>query len=275
MPSVFLIQVASGACLALALCGVHRMAWRYLRLMGIVCFALFLLAGMLLVRDLGNQVLRLPMRAGPLLAAALVFAVVWLVVNAMQGGRIRPAQRVWMALAGGVGLAASIGLTLRADPQVAPIVASLSGSWARPATTGASIGLGAMLLGSLTAAMLLGHRYLTDTGMTILPLRQLTRVFIAAVIARAVWVGLALRPVWSDRSFFANVATDPNWMWLILAIRVLVGLVLAGVFAYMAWDCARLRSTQSATGILFFAMIPVFLGELSAQYLLRSAALAV
>ena len=47
------------------------------------------------------------------------------------------------------------------------------------------------------------------------------------------------------------------------------------VFAYMIWDCVRRRSTQSATGILYLTMVFVFIGELTAQYLLRWKGLAV
>jgi hypothetical protein len=35
----------------------------------------------------------------------------------------------------------------------------------------------------------------------------------------------------------------------------------------MAWQCVRLRSTQSATGILFFASVLVAIGELTSQQL--------
>jgi hypothetical protein len=48
------------------------------------------------------------------------------------------------------------------------------------------------------------------------------------------------------------------------------GLGLVGPFAlgWMAWESAKIRSTQSATGILYVAVIFCFLGELTSQLLL-------
>jgi hypothetical protein len=38
----------------------------------------------------------------------------------------------------------------------------------------------------------------------------------------------------------------------------------------MAWQTAKIRSTQSATGILYVVVILTFLGELVGQVLLRN-----
>ena len=50
-------------------------------------------------------------------------------------------------------------------------------------------------------------------------------------------------------------------------LRRAVGLLAVSLFAYMVWDCVKLRSTQSATGILYFASVFVYIGELSSQHL--------
>jgi len=42
-----------------------------------------------------------------------------------------------------------------------------------------------------------------------------------------------------------------------------VGLVAPLVLTWMAWQTARIRSTQSATGILYVVVIFCFLGELT------------
>lgn len=47
-----------------------------------------------------------------------------------------------------------------------------------------------------------------------------------------------------------------------------MGLVAVAVFAYMVTDCVRLRSTQSATGILYFASLFVYMGELAGLWLI-------
>ena len=41
-----------------------------------------------------------------------------------------------------------------------------------------------------------------------------------------------------------------------------MGFLAAGVATYMTWKTAQIRSTQSATGILYITMIFVLFGEL-------------
>ena len=55
--------------------------------------------------------------------------------------------------------------------------------------------------------------------------------------------------------------------------ETLVGLGVPAAFVYMAHDCIRRRSTQSATGILYVAGVLVFLGEMVALYLVRETGL--
>jgi hypothetical protein len=128
--------------------------------------------------------------------------------------------------------------------------------------------LGALLLGSATVAWLLGHRYLTATEMTIDPLRRAVQVVLGVLVARwifgaAVLAAACAAPAGDGAAAFMPISAE----WLMIAIRVGVGLILPSVFAWMAWDCVRLRSTQSATGILFFMSIFVVIGELTSQYL--------
>ncbi|NOT02510.1 MAG: hypothetical protein HOP29_18035 [Phycisphaerales bacterium] len=129
--------------------------------------------------------------------------------------------------------------------------------------------LGAMLLGSVTVAWLLGHAYLTATKMTITPLQSLVRWFALSVGLRGVYFVVCVTLFSTgalpgfDGPFFERIMGD----WLVLSLRVAVGLLAVGVFAYMVSDCVRLRSTQSATGILYFASVFVYIGELSSQFL--------
>jgi protein NrfD len=52
--------------------------------------------------------------------------------------------------------------------------------------------------------------------------------------------------------------------------RVLFGLVGPLVLAYLTWETAKIRSTQSATGILYVDFFTVIVGEVLAKYLLLS-----
>ena len=170
----------------------------------------------------------------------------------------RPATGRWIACVGGVaGVAASSLNVLRESGQAAfavsvlLVVGQVCSAW---------------LLGAITLAWLLGHAYLTATKMTIAPLRFFSRALSAAVVARIGFVAASLLIAWVAASEPSIWAALGRW-WLIAVLRFGVGLGLVAVMAYMVADCVRLRSTQSATGILYFASVMAYVGELSAQYL--------
>ena len=48
---------------------------------------------------------------------------------------------------------------------------------------------------------------------------------------------------------------------------MLFGLAGPAVLSYLTWETAKIRSTQSATGILYVVVILCFLGELTSQLL--------
>ena len=52
--------------------------------------------------------------------------------------------------------------------------------------------------------------------------------------------------------------------------RLLVGLVAPAVLALLARETAKIRATQSATGILYVDFFTVIVGEVLAKYLLLS-----
>lgn len=250
---VFLLQLASGCLLMLAISNVRLIAWRYLRLMGVVALAAAMLAGVLHVRESGWS-------GGPAVivpgAIGAVLTLAYLFVNAAQSDRVRGSQRAWAAAAG-IALFATAGrLTVEGTPGATTVAAALAG-----------LLQGAALIGAVTAGMLLGHRYLTETGMTIAPLRRFSTSIDVAIGLRAAWI---IAILWSSRVELAAAGQPREWLILLLAVRIGVGIVMAGIFAYMIRDCVRRRSTQSATGILYLTMVLVFLGELSSQYLWRA-----
>ncbi len=262
----FLAQYAAGCFLAIAASDIRRSGPRYLRLLAIVSTSIAVLAGALLFREAGAAGLTRG-DAGMLgLAAGAAMGIVWLFVNAAQFDSIRNSQRLWPALAGAACLVAAISMALDARPP-----GGETGVW--PAAAAAiSTTLAAALLGTATAAMLLGHRYLTDTGMPIDPLRWLTRIYVGVIVARGLWVLAASWPVWADGF---TPQDSPLYFWLALLVRIGVGIVAAGVFAWMVWDCVKRRATQSATALYYLSMLLVVIGEGAAQYLMRTEGLTV
>jgi hypothetical protein len=133
----------------------------------------------------------------------------------------------------------------------------------------------AALLGAVTLDMILGHFYLVIPGLSFAPLRRLTQ-------ALAVTLGLRIVvSVWTlARSWHAWAAEwnlDSNRFLLqygfFLTLRVLFGIVGPLVLVYLVWECVRIRSNQSATGILYVATAIVLIGEIASKYFLTTAAL--
>jgi len=120
---------------------------------------------------------------------------------------------------------------------------------------------GGLLLGVTAAAMLLGHWYLNAPGMQLAPLRRLLVWMAAALVLRTLvsGAGLGLQLAW-----FGPVASLD---WFMIAMRWLWGLAAPGLLAWMTWQTLKVPNTQSATGILYVAVIGTFLGELISQLL--------
>jgi hypothetical protein len=123
----------------------------------------------------------------------------------------------------------------------------------------------AAVLGAAMSAMLMGHSYLIAPAMSLSPLYRLLGALGAALVVR---VGLACLGLywWTEGRTTANLETE---MLLWLGVRWIIGLVGPLVLGWLAWETARMRSTQSATGILYVVVILGFLGELTSQLLLE------
>jgi hypothetical protein len=124
----------------------------------------------------------------------------------------------------------------------------------------------AVLLGSTLSAMLLGHYYLTAPAMSMEPLRRFVLCMAIALALRGT-LGLASAALGIDHGSSAGTIDT--------AMRVsrwVVGYLGPIVATFLAWRTVQIRSTQSATGILYTAMILVLFGELTALILERGSA---
>jgi hypothetical protein len=120
----------------------------------------------------------------------------------------------------------------------------------------------AALLGTATTAMLMGHSYLSAPSLSLVPLFRLLGALFSAILARAALAGLGLW-FWSAEHSLGHW----NDVTLLLPLRWGLGFLAPLVLAALAWQSARIRSTQSATGILYVLVIFCFLGELLSQLL--------
>jgi hypothetical protein len=136
--------------------------------------------------------------------------------------------------------------------------------------SGASRLSSGFLLGSTLTAMLLGHHYLTAPAMSIEPLKRMIGLIALALAVRCALAGVG---VWTSQQGSADLfaSTVDTQAGMFLAARWGMGFVGTAIATYMTWKTAQIRSTQSATGILYIAMIFVLFGELTAMILASRA----
>jgi len=124
-----------------------------------------------------------------------------------------------------------------------------------------------LVLGSITTAMLLGHWYLNTPTMKLWPLQRLVLLMAAAIGIRMLFSGLGAGLEASRMSMAGNLTLS----WLVfLSLRWLAGLIGTLGLTWMTWLTLKIPNTQSATGILYAAMLLAFIGELTAQLMTAS-----
>ena len=134
------------------------------------------------------------------------------------------------------------------------IAGGATSDWQWSLLRSANIVSSAALLGFTMAAMLLGHWYLNAPGMQLAPLRKLLKAMAIAVAGQAIVCGLGLALELGVRDFSTQD-------WLFLVLRWSFGLLGVMILIWLAWETLAVPNTQSATGILYVAVMGVFVGE--------------
>jgi len=184
-----------------------------------------------------------------LAVGSYVGSVIWLYERSRAGTAV-------LALIAVAGLTAAIVATPWGPPATATVVALRL----------LDLASSGVLLGVTLAAMFLGHWYLNTPTMQLAPLRRLVLSMQAAILARAAVCGIGLV------ALFLSAELPGTSFWAFVAFRWLAGLVGPLVLGWMTWVTLKIPNTQSATGILYAAVILTFIGELTSQLLARDAA---
>ncbi len=141
------------------------------------------------------------------------------------------------------------------------VVASRStnpGTWALDSLSRGASGL---LMGATLTAMLLGHYYLIAPAMTIEPLKRSLNLIGFGLIARCLFAGVGL---WAEKAgWVASGSSGHAHDTTFLVMRWGIGILGTALSLYLARRTVAIRSTQSATGILYITSIFVLLGELT------------
>ena len=200
-----------------------------------------------------------------LLASEAVIVIYWLTVGRTLAS-IRPAL---------VGLACGGGLITLVSQAMA---ATTGGTMDVRVLTVASFLSSTALLGGASTAMILGHWYLVIPSMQVSHLQSIVKMHIASMVVRTVVVMAAVVvavETWQPGlgPSFGRYITSAGgiFFWQ----RVLFGLCGPALLSYLTWETAKIRSTQSATGILYVDFFTVVVGEVLAKYLLLATRVPV
>ncbi len=260
MLAVFCLRLALGMLAALTLLNPKVMHPRFFRTHFVTVLGLSVVAAVL---D-WNTSAQIPLAIT--VGLTLIGSLVWIFEHPPGG---------WIALAlSAIAMVFSLAKLSASNSSLGRLV--LDGGLTEIYSTGTSLAsriasdlTAAALLGFAMTAMLVGHSYLISPGLTIKPLMRQIAALGVALILRAAVAGLALW-YWSTDHDIANL-NDENVLWL--PVRWFVGLIGPAVFGFMAFRTAQIKSTQSATGILYVVVILVFLGELTSLLLTRNTGL--
>lgn len=250
-----------------AICSPAAVTLRWLRLGDLISLSLLAAAIALALTDVGDRE-----SIRPLLGPAIVLIVGAAAhLTAVQLGR-RRAQ--WFIAAGVVLLVAVISILqpwLETPGRAAWSLAPWLDSAAKPLQVSGSavaVLVSSVMLGGYLMTMLLGHAYLTAGGeMTQRPFMRLTQAMITAACLRAA-IAIVGSWLWWRAMAAGDGSSIAIWDATLVIVRFGVGLLVPIVLTWMAMECVRIRSNQSATGILYVASILVLIGELTALTLM-------
>jgi hypothetical protein len=154
--------------------------------------------------------------------------------------------RTGLALGGGVaGIVALAGL-------------ALAGGTSNPALFAAGLVAAAVALGSVNAAMLLGHWYLVTPKLSPAPLQRLIAILIGALVVQG------LLAAWAVVVFDGTGSESTTWL---IGLRFAVGIVLPLAISVAALLATRATSLQATTGLLYIGLAMVMAGTIGAASL--------
>jgi hypothetical protein len=130
---------------------------------------------------------------------------------------------------------------------------------------------GSVALGSALTGLSLGHWYLVSPTLSVRPLIQVTLACLAAVVAQIVLLPLLLLVPGPSLDRLQTLYSE---YLVFLGVRVVFGLFVPLVATFMTWRTARIRSLDSATGLLYVVAALILAGEIAARTLFFLTGLA-
>jgi len=248
--TVILVELGAGVLLTMPLVPIKEVRssfFTFHSLMAMVCFVL------------AACICGFVLRSSPWLTGMLV-ALALLCIGSFSAVRLRKFDLMQYLHVGGsmLGIACLFGL---AAYWLSPF--ALWRWW--------STILGCALLGTAHNAMALAHWYLISRNLSFAYLIRITKLLLLALGLRSAYLVFYLYSVFlnpTDTLYLDGRLLSINGDLVFFLFRVLWGLALPLVLAFMAWRCAVGKSNQAATGLLYLCEFSVLFGELFAAYLM-------
>ena len=130
--------------------------------------------------------------------------------------------------------------------------------------------LSALLLGTVSAGMLLGHWYLIDRDLPLAPFQRLLAFYVGCLETQGIVFVVATGLLFfaGSAATAAGIAELLNQYPLVVLARCLVSPIGAGVLGFMIGRTLQIPQTMAATGLFYIAILAVLVGELMGRYLL-------
>ncbi|MGH9464456.1 MAG: hypothetical protein ACRD0X_02335 [Thermoanaerobaculia bacterium] len=266
---LFLLALAAGILSTLFWIPEQDLGRGYFQMNALIVLGLLGLAGAILLlhplRPFGER----PLGGGIGLATASLAALLYWAAVWRERWRVARASAL-VALAASAAVLLAAGLELPGGEPV-PGLAAAYGV--------AALASSAALLGWALVTMLLGHWYLVAPRLAFRHLVVFCWTLLGTVGLRCLTVAAALWGAWrlegagepSAWTLLAGFQGQGMFLWF----RLLWGLVIPLGLGLMSLHCARQRSNQSATGILYVLVVGALIGEITAYYLTATTGVPV
>jgi len=137
-------------------------------------------------------------------------------------------------------------------------------TWGLPLVL-ASLVIGSLVVGFAGLGRTLGHWYLVTPRLPEKPLRELTGLLVIVMVVQALFLIPALLLPHDTVHTSVHHAITSN---MFFYLRVGFGLAFPALLAWRAYESSCVRAMQSATGLLYIAMVLVICGEVVAKGLM-------
>jgi hypothetical protein len=122
------------------------------------------------------------------------------------------------------------------------------------------------LLGITNYAMTLGHYYLVVPKLSERPLIVCLQLFWAIILIKIFWGGVEVARNGQYFQEGTNLGEGFIFNWIIVSMRWLWGYAALFILSIFTYKLCKIRSIQSATGVLYIMVFFVFVGEMISYF---------